>query len=65
MLDPETEKFWSKVGLLVIQGYGLTETSPVVSVNHPFRARRGTLGEVVGSQEVRIADDGEILVRGK
>ena len=64
MLDPETEKFWSKVGLLVIQGYGLTETSPVVSVNHPFRARRGTLGEVVGSQEVRIADDGEILVRG-
>lgn len=64
MLDPETETFWSKVGLLVIQGYGLTETSPVVSVNHPFRARRGTLGEVVGSQEVRIADDGEILVRG-
>ncbi|MDE0107511.1 MAG: AMP-binding protein [Bryobacterales bacterium] len=64
MLDPETETFWSRVGLLVIQGYGLTETSPVVSVNHPFRARRGTLGEVVGSQEVRIADDGEILVRG-
>ena len=64
MLDPETEIFWSKVGLLVIQGYGLTETSPVVSVNHPFRARRGTLGEVVGSQEVRIADDGEILVKG-
>ena len=63
-LDPETETFWSRVGLLVIQGYGLTETSPVVSVNHPFRARRGTLGEVVGSQEVRIADDGEILVRG-
>ena len=46
MLDPETEAFWSKIGLLVIQGYGLTETSPVVSVNHPFRARRGTLGEV-------------------
>ena len=64
MLDPETEAFWSSIGLLVIQGYGLTETSPVVSVNHPFRARRGTLGEVIGSQEVRIADDGEILVRG-
>ena len=64
MLDPETEAYWSRVGLLVIQGYGLTETSPVVSVNHPFRARRGTLGEVIGSQEVRIADDGEILVRG-
>ncbi|MCY4595392.1 MAG: AMP-binding protein [Bryobacterales bacterium] len=64
MLDPETEAFWSRIGLLVIQGYGLTETSPVVSVNHPFRARRGTLGEVIGSQELRIADDGEILVRG-
>lgn len=64
MLDPETEGFWSRIGLLVIQGYGLTETSPVVSVNHPFRARRGTLGEVIGGQEIRIADDGEILVRG-
>ena len=64
MLDPETESFWSRIGLLVIQGYGLTETSPVVSVNHPFRARRGTLGEVIGGQEIRIASDGEILVRG-
>lgn len=64
MLDPETEAFWARIGLLVIQGYGLTETSPVVSVNHPFRACRGTLGEVIGGQEIRIADDGEILVRG-
>lgn len=63
-LDPGTEAFWTGIGLPVIQGYGLTETSPVVSVNHPFRSRRGTLGEVVGEQEVRIAEDGEILVRG-
>ena len=63
-LDPETEAFWSGVGLLVVQGYGLTETSPVVSVNHPFRARPGTLGEVISGQEVRIAADGEILVKG-
>ena len=63
-LEPESETFWARIGLLVIQGYGLTETSPVVSVNHPFRARRGTLGEVIGSQELQIADDGEILVRG-
>ncbi len=64
-LDPEIEAYWARIGLLVVQGYGLTETSPVVSVNHPFRARRGTLGEVIGSQEIRIADDGEILVRGE
>ncbi len=63
-LDRETEGFWSRVGLLVIQGYGLTEASPVISVNHPFRARAGTLGEVIGGQEIRLADDGEILVRG-
>ena len=63
-LDPDTEAFWARIGLLVIQGYGLTETSPVVSVNHPFRVRRGTLGEVIGGQEIRIAADGEILVRG-
>lgn len=63
-LDARAEAFWSRIGLLVIQGYGLTETSPVVAVNHPFRARRGTLGEVVGSHEVRIDSDGEILVRG-
>ncbi len=63
-LSPETEAFWSRIGLLVVQGYGLTEASPVVSVNHPFRAKAGTLGEVIGGQEIRIADDGEILVRG-
>ena len=63
-LRPGTESFWSRIGLLVIQGYGLTEASPVVSVNHPFRAQAGTLGEAIGGQEIRIAEDGEILVRG-
>ena len=63
-LRPGTEAFWSRIGLLVIQGYGLTEASPVVAVNHPFRARPGTLGEAISGQEIRIARDGEILVRG-
>ncbi|MGH9340815.1 MAG: AMP-binding protein [Acidobacteriota bacterium] len=63
-LEPEIEDFWSRLGFLVIQGYGLTETSPVVSVNHPFRSRRGSLGKVLEGQEVEIAEDGEILVRG-
>ena len=63
-LDESLEAFWSAIGLLVVQGYGLTETSPVVSVNHPFHAKRGTLGTGIGGQEIRVAEDGEILVRG-
>ena len=41
-LDPALEAFWSRLGFLVIQGYGLTETAPIVTLNHPFRARQGT-----------------------
>jgi long-chain acyl-CoA synthetase len=63
-VDPALEDFWTKLGFLVVQGYGLTEASPVVAVNHPFAARRGSLGKVVPGQDVMIADDGEILVRG-
>jgi long-chain acyl-CoA synthetase len=63
-LDPELEAFWRKLGFLVVQGYGLTETAPVVTLNHPFRASKGTVGTPIGGVEVRIADDGEILVRG-
>jgi len=63
-VDPELEEFWSRLGFGMIQGYGLTEASPVVAVNHPFSAKRGSLGKPVPGQEVRIAPDGEILVRG-
>ena len=63
-LDPEVEAFWSRLGFLVIQGYGLTETAPIVTLNHPFRTRRGSVGTPIGGIEVSIADDGEILVRG-
>jgi len=61
----ELEEFWSQPGIALIQGYGLTEASPVVSVNHPFAARKGSLGKPLKGQEVRIAPDGEILVRGE
>jgi long-chain acyl-CoA synthetase len=64
-LDPELERFWRNRRFLVIQGYGLTEASPVVAVNHPFHVRAGTLGKVVPGQDVKIAPDGEILVRGE
>ncbi len=63
-LDPEVEAFWSRLGFLVIQGYGLTETAPIVTLNHPFHARRGSVGTPIGGVDVKIADDGEILVRG-
>jgi long-chain acyl-CoA synthetase len=63
-LDRETEEFWSRLGFAVIQGYGLTETTSLVSVNHPFRLGKGSIGKVLPGREVKLADDGEILVRG-
>ena len=64
-LPPDLEAFWSKLGFLVIQGYGLTETAPIVTLNHPFHARQGSVGKPIGGIEVKIAEDGEILVRGE
>src|SRR5262245_47863381 len=64
-VDPELEEFWKRLGFAVIQGYGLTEASPVVAVNHPFNVKTGSLGKVVEGQDVMIAPDGEILVRGE
>ncbi len=63
-LDPELEAFWGRLGFLVVQGYGLTETAPIVTLNHPLHASRGAVGKPIAGVEVRIAADGEILVRG-
>jgi long-chain acyl-CoA synthetase len=63
-LDHETEVFWDRLGYAVIQGYGLTETTSLISVNHPFRLGRGSIGKVLAGREVKLAEDGEILVRG-
>ncbi len=63
-LDSETEEFWGRLGYAVIQGYGLTETTSLISVNHPFRLGKGSIGKVLPGREVRLAQDGEILVRG-
>jgi long-chain acyl-CoA synthetase len=63
-LDPELEAFWGEIGFAVIQGYGLTETAPIVSLNHPFGTKRGSVGKAIAGVTVKIAPDGEILVRG-
>lgn len=64
-LAKDLEEFWSALGFAVIQGYGLTETAPVVAFNNPFDIRTGTVGKPVAGIEVKIASDGEILVRGE
>src|SRR3989442_2671561 len=64
VLDVQTEEFWERLGYAVIQGYGLTETTSIISVNHPFRLGKGSIGKVLAGREVKLAPDGEILVRG-
>jgi long-chain acyl-CoA synthetase len=64
-LPPEVEEFWRRLGFAVVQGYGLTETAPIVTLNHPFKTSKGSVGTAIEGVEIRIADDGEILVRGE
>ncbi|HXZ18721.1 MAG TPA: AMP-binding protein, partial [Candidatus Acidoferrales bacterium] len=63
-LDAETEEFWRRLSFVVIQGYGLTETTSLISVNHPFRRSQGSIGKVLPGRELRLSESGEILVRG-
>ncbi len=63
-LERGLERFWRQLGFMVVQGYGLTETAPIVSFNHPFHLKPHTVGKPLDGVELRIAPDGEILVRG-
>ncbi len=64
-LSPSLEEFWKRLGFAVIQGYGLTETAPIVTLNNPFKTTTGSVGTPIAGVEVKIAPDGEILVRGE
>lgn len=63
-LPPELESFWTTLGFAAIQGYGMTESSALITLNHPFRTRRGTIGKAMPGREIKLDADGEILVRG-
>jgi long-chain acyl-CoA synthetase len=63
-LSPELETFWNTLGFVAIQGYGMTETAALITLNHPFKVGKGTIGKVLPGRDVEIGADGEILVRG-
>ena len=63
-LPAELEAFWNGLGFALIQGYGMTETAALVTLNHPFKMGRGSLGRTLPGREVRLSEQGEILVRG-
>ena len=58
------EQFWNALGFVVVQGYGMTETTALITLNHPFHVARGTIGKPLPGREVKIGPDGEVLVRG-
>ena len=58
------EQFWNAMGFVVVQGYGMTETTALITLNHPFHVAGGTIGKPLPGREVKLGPDGEVLVRG-
>ncbi len=63
-LPSAVEQFWNALGFVVVQGYGMTETTALITLNHPFHVARGTIGKPLPGREVKFGPDGEVLVRG-
>ncbi len=63
-LPAPVEQFWNALGFVVVQGYGMTETTALITLNHPFHVASGTIGKPLPGREVKIGLDGEVLVRG-
>jgi long-chain acyl-CoA synthetase len=63
-LSRQSEEFWGRLGYALIQGYGMTETTSLISVNHPFRLGAGSVGKAIPGVELKLDPNGEILVRG-
>jgi long-chain acyl-CoA synthetase len=63
-LGRELAEWFADIGILILEGYGLTETSPVIAVNTPTANKLGTVGKPLSNVEVRLAGDGEVLTRG-
>jgi len=64
-LPAATEQFWNALSFVVVQGYGMTETSALITLNHPFHVARGSIGKPLPGREVKLGPDGEVLVRGE
>ena len=63
-LSASIEQFWNALGFVVIQGYGMTETTALITLNHPFHVAKGSIGKPLPGREVKLGADGEVLVRG-
>jgi long-chain acyl-CoA synthetase len=58
------EQFWNSLGFVLVQGYGMTETTALITLNHPFHVAKGTIGKPLAGREVKLGPDGEVLVKG-
>ncbi|MDQ1454091.1 MAG: long-chain acyl-CoA synthetase, partial [Acidobacteriaceae bacterium] len=63
-LPAAVEQFWNGLGFVLVQGYGMSETAALITLNHPFHVAKGTMGKPLPGREVKVQPDGEVLVRG-